>query len=238
MLNMEMLAVIANRDASEDFIHICSSMGLPLTLAALGRGTATREILDMFSLEQSEKAILFSVSTVDRVRKAMKRINSDLFIRTPGAGVLFTIPVSSIGGVNAIKSLAYGAPVERKEYPMPTDQDFELIVVIAAEGTSSLVMDAARNKGGATGGTIVHARGVRSDDAQKFFGIALSEEKEMVFIVCRNWCRNRIMQAIIEGAGQNSAAKSIVFSVPVSSVAGLWNLREEDGGAGGGGAQE
>ncbi len=89
-----------------------------------------------------------------------------------------------------------------------------------------MAMDAARIKGGATGGTILHARGIGMEEAKKFFGISISDEKEVLLIACRSQCRNKIMQAIIEESGQNTKARSIVFSVPISSAAGLWILQE------------
>ena len=46
-------------------------------------------------------------------------------------------------------------------------------------------------------------------------------EKEMIFIVAKKEQKNQIMQAIMEKAGLDSKAKSIVFSLPVTDTAGL-----------------
>ncbi|MDR3051206.1 MAG: P-II family nitrogen regulator [Oscillospiraceae bacterium] len=227
MLNLEMLIVITERNNSEEFVRLFQAQGLPLMLAALGRGTATQEILDMFSLEMTEKAALFAVANSDHLRDAIKAVDKVIMLKAPGAGIMFTVPLRSVGGEATAHYLAEHKTIEKKEYPMSTNQDFELVIVVTNEGYSNLVMDAARNQGGATGGTILHARGVGMEQAQKFFGISISAEKEMIFIICRAICRNRIMEAIIEGAGQGTKAKSIVFSVPVSSAAGLWILREQ-----------
>ena len=59
------------------------------------------------------------------------------------------------------------------------------------------------------------------EGAEKFLGVSLAYEKEMVFIVVRREYKNQIMQAIMEEAGMNSKAKSIVFSLPVTSTAGM-----------------
>ena len=85
---------------------------------------------------------------------------------------------------------------------------------------SSIVMDAARDAG-AYGGTVIHAKGTGMEQAEKFMGVSLAAEKEMIFIVAKKEQKNQIMQAIMEKAGLDSKAKSIVFSLPVTDTAGL-----------------
>ena len=97
--------------------------------------------------------------------------------------------------------------------------DYELIVAIYEKGYTELVMDAAREVG-AGGGTVIHAKGTGSG-TEKFFGISLAEEKEIVFIVCRHFRKKQIMRAIMQKAGVDSKAHALVFSLPVSETAGF-----------------
>ena len=96
----------------------------------------------------------------------------------------------------------------------------ELIVAILNEGQSDFVMDAARSAG-AGGGTVLHAKGTGSGRAEKFFGVTLADEKDVVYIVARSEEKAAIMKAIKENAGPGTPAGAICFSLPVSSVAGL-----------------
>ena len=105
------------------------------------------------------------------------------------------------------------------------DTVHELIVVIADQGNIELIMDAARGAG-AYGGTVIHAKGTGMEQAEKFMGVSLAAEKEMIFIVTRKEQKNEIMRAIMEKAGLNSRAKSIVFSLPVTDTAGLRLIEE------------
>lgn len=82
------------------------------------------------------------------------------------------------------------------------------------------MMDAARDKG-AGGGTVIHAKGTGLERAEKFLGVSIADEKEMIFIVARTEDKNRIMKSIMENAGLNSKARSVVFSMPVTDTAGL-----------------
>ena len=64
------------------------------------------------------------------------------------------------------------------------------------------------------------------EQAEKFLGVSIVNEKEIVFIVVKSEQKNNIMKAIMDDAGLESKAKSIVFSLPVTSTAGM-RLMEE-----------
>lgn len=102
----------------------------------------------------------------------------------------------------------------------------ELIVAITNHGYVDQVMDAAR-AAGARGGTVIHALGTGAEQAEKFFGISIAREKDMIFIVTRSQDRNAIMKAIVAKAGETSKAHAIVFSLPVADIAGL-RMNEDD----------
>ena len=71
----------------------------------------------------------------------------------------------------------------------------ELIVVIAEQGYTDLIMSAAR-EAGAYGGTVIHAKGTGMEFAEKFMGVSLAAEKEIVLIVAKTAQKNDIMKAI------------------------------------------
>ena len=105
------------------------------------------------------------------------------------------------------------------------DTKYELLVVIADQGYSNLIMDAARDMD-AGGGTVIHAKGTGMARAEKFLGVSLVNEKEIVFIVVKSEMKNSIMRAIMDNAGFESPARSIVFSLPVTSTAGMRLLED------------
>ena len=86
-------------------------------------------------------------------------------------------------------------------------------------------MDAARGAG-AYGGTVLHAKGTGMEQAEKFLGVSLAAEKEIILIVAKKQQKNDIMKAVMEQAGMESKAKSIVFSLPVTDTAGLRLLED------------
>ena len=81
-------------------------------------------------------------------------------------------------------------------------------------------MDVAREQG-VRGGTILNARGVAKEDAAQFFGITLHADKEILMTVVEKDIRDKVLNAIYKEMGMAKKAQGIVFSLPVSDVAGL-----------------
>ncbi|MDR0840846.1 MAG: P-II family nitrogen regulator [Christensenellaceae bacterium] len=223
MFDISLVLTITDRALCEEFIQFYKEHGVSVVLASFGKGTATKETLDLLGLEEVEKGILFSVAQGENIKPIIKGLKRDLQIGVPGRGIVLTLPISSVGGLTAIKMLTDGHETERMEDPMAEETPFVLIMVIANEGYTDLVVNAAK-MGGATGGTVIHARGIGLEEKKKFFGVSISDEKEIVFIVCQHACKNQIMKSVIAEAGFNSKAQSIVLSLPVLSANGLWAL--------------
>lgn len=96
----------------------------------------------------------------------------------------------------------------------------DVIFCIVNSGFSEAVMDAAK-KGGAKGGTVINARGTAGKEAEKFFGITVQEEKEIVMILTSSESKDKILQNLYDEVGLNTAGQGIAFSLPVDGVVGL-----------------
>ena len=107
-----------------------------------------------------------------------------------------------------------------KEEERMSNSGYELVVAIANGGYSDMVMEAA-SAAGAQGGTVLHTRAADAANGNKFFGM---EEREMILLVTPAEKRAAIMQAIMEKAGAQSEAQSVVFSVALDEVAGLYSV--------------
>ena len=98
---------------------------------------------------------------------------------------------------------------------MAEDNKFELVVCIVNAGYSETVMNAARSAG-AKGGSIVRGRGSANPEAEEFFGITITPDKEMVLILVKAAIKDAVMKAIYKNAGLSTEGVGIVFSLPVS----------------------
>ena len=99
-------------------------------------------------------------------------------------------------------------------------ENFEVIFAIVNAGFAEDVMDVAREQG-VRGGTILNARGVVNEDAAAFFGITLHADKEILMMVVDKDIRDQVLNALYKEMGLGKKSQGIVFSLPVSDVAGL-----------------
>ena len=194
--------------------------GLSGVLCTLARGTATSEMLNYFGLEATEKIVMMSVVTDNTWKQVKRGLEEQVQIDVPGRGIAFLIPLSSVGGRKVLEFFTDGQEFQIEKESAMKDTKYELIVVIANQGHSDEVMDAARAQG-AGGGTVIHAKGMGLEKAEKFLGVSIADEKEMIFIVAKTGDKNKIMKSIMEKAGLESRARSVVFSMPVTDTAGL-----------------
>ena len=220
MGNLFLMTTIVNRKDEKKYVEIFNENSLHVMYMTLGTGTASNEILDYMGLDSHEKVVAFSIIEESLWEIIKKHMEKDLKIDAPGGGISFTIPLSSIGGRHALDFLLEDQNYQKEAETTLKNTNHELIVVIAEQGYTNLIMDAARGAG-AYGGTVIHAKGTGMELAEKFMGVSLAVEKEMVFIVTKTEQKNDIMKAIMKEAGLNSKAKSIVFSMPVTDTAGL-----------------
>lgn len=96
----------------------------------------------------------------------------------------------------------------------------EAIICIVNRGFTDLVMTAAR-QAGARGGTVLNAHGTRNRDLEKFFGVIVTPEKELVIIVAPSKLRDSILSAVNTSAGMDTKGQGIAFSLPVTGTVGI-----------------
>lgn len=220
MGKLYMMTTIVSRKQFKKYFRLYQEEQLQVMFVTLGAGTASGDILDYLGLESTEKAVMFHVLEESAWENAKKNLRQKLQIDAPGEGIAFIVPLSSIGGKKTLQFLSGNQDFQKEEESVLKDTVYDLIVVIANQGYTELAMDAARSAG-AYGGTVIHAKGTGMEQAERFMGVSLASEKEIIFIVAKKEQKNDIMKAVMEQAGMQSKAKSIVFSLPVTDTAGL-----------------
>ncbi len=225
MDELYMMATISDRNQARRFLAFYKEHGVTVTLITFGKGTAASEVLDSFGLEAAKKAILFAFVTGTEWKEIKSGLQKQIKIDIPGSGIAFIVPLSSIGGKKQLEFLTEGREFKKGEESTLKETKYELLVVIANQGYTDMIMDAAR-EANAPGGTVIHAKGTGTEKAEKFLGVSIATEKEMIFMVARKEGKNAIMKAIMEKAGIHSEARSVVFSLPVTETAGMRLIEE------------
>lgn len=221
------MLTIIDRRSIKKFTKFYAEYGAETNLVTYGYGTASHEVLDLLGFDSTEKAILYTVVTGNVWKDILRNLRSRMRIDVPGIGIVFIIPISAVGGKRQLQYLTAGLNFKKSEEESALkDTRYELLIVIAEQGYSDMVMDAARGAG-AGGGTVVHSRGTGVDRSEQLLGVTIAKEKELILIVVKTKIRNAVMSAIMEHAGINTKAKAIAFSLPVTETAGM-RLLEDD----------
>lgn len=191
----KLLIVVMEKHKGDAAMAAARNAGAPGGTVLMGRGTAQNKWLRLLGLDDVEKELLYTLLPAPRVRPVMNAIkNAPALARA--RGILFTIDV-----LEAFRHHTFtpAALPQTQEAPMsdnsPEQSGYELLSVIVNNGSADQVMDAARNAG-ATGGTVIHARGTARPDDASFFGITIVPEKELVMILTPRDKSSRIMESI------------------------------------------
>lgn len=171
MSEIYMMVTICNRKQMQKFVKFYKQNHVDTGNISLAMGTAASDVLDYFGLEEDEKGIHFCLVTRPTWKTVKKGLQTELKIDVPGTGIVFLIPLSSIGGKQQLKFMLGEQEFEKGEETTLKETKHELIIAIANYGYNTQVMRAAE-EGGATGGTVFHGKGVGMKRAEQFLGVS------------------------------------------------------------------
>jgi nitrogen regulatory protein PII len=203
---LEFVMAVVPRGDGEQLSRLFSEGGALMTVMTLGRGTASRRMLSYLGLGETLRDVLYSVMPRDAAPAVLERLSGEMNLGEPGSGIAFSVPLGAAGRARAEEStMEFG---------------LDLVLAVVNQGYADEAMEAAR-LAGATGGTVIHARGVGMKQAEKFFGVSVQAEKEVLFTVVPGKLRQAVMDAIASKAGPGTDAGAVVFSLPVDEARGL-----------------
>jgi nitrogen regulatory protein P-II 1 len=102
---------------------------------------------------------------------------------------------------------------------------FKLIMTTVKTDVTDCVVDAAK-KAGATGATIIPARGTGIHEAKTFFSLTLEAQTDLVMFLLEEHLVEAVMKAIYEAGHFKKPGTGIAFVLPVDQVAGLESQME------------
>ncbi len=224
MRKIKYFIAITNRDNTEKYLDFFHRHGEMKVFYSFCDGTASEKTLSYLGLANTQRVMFESIVRDEDLVDIIKDSYSELDIGAIGSGLMLLIPIDGVGGMSSLKYFVGENPVEKENESMSQESKNVLIITVADKGNTDLIMDAAR-EAGASGGTVVKAKGTGAEIA-KFFGVSISEEKEMVYIVSKREDRDNIMHAIMDKAGANTDAHGVVFSLPVDKVVGIKHFED------------
>ncbi len=226
-VHLKLLTTIVDRGKGQSVADLMKKEGVLFHTIMLGRGTARKAVLKYLGLGETEKDVVISTIRVEGGLHVLRKLLQAMRFDAPGRGIAFTIPLSSVGGA---KALSYLTGIEHDSSDKETASKYEvndmdnhehsLVITIVNRGYSDQVVESAASAG-ARGGTVLHARGAGREEAEKFFGITIQPEKEVVLILVRRELKHAVMQEICKAAGLSTPGHGFSFSLPVDDVLGM-----------------
>ena len=221
---LRLLVAIVDRGRGTVISELCQRNHVELNYICFGKGTANSAILSLLGLGSSEKDLVVSVIPDSKIPLVLSSISMRMNMQNPGRGIAFTLPIS---GINAlVAKLLTQKNEDGKEELKPERRKvgdfmkFSVVVAVYNSGHSDKVIEVAK-AAGATGGTIINARGVNKNCEEKFFCLSIQEEKEILAILTPDEAKKPIMEALNRECGPKSESQALVLSLPVEDIAGI-----------------
>ena len=97
---------------------------------------------------------------------------------------------------------------------------FKLIMAFVKPSITDAVVDAMKESG-ATGATIIPARGTGMHEAKSFFGLSIEDQTEIIVFLVEEHVVENLMNVIRLAGKFNKPGTGIAFVLPIEHVAGL-----------------
>ncbi len=227
-VQLKLLVTIVDRGKGQNVADLLKKEGLLFHTIMLGRGTARKAILTYLGLGETEKDIVISAIRTDVGIRTLRKLMNAMRLDAPGRGIAFTVAIGSVGGIKTLEYLKGIEPQNKEDREAASkyevndmdNHEHSLVITIVNRGFSDQVVAAAA-KAGARGGTVLHARGAGREEAEKFFGITIQPEKEVVLILVKREQKQAVMQEICKEAGLSTPGHGFSISLPVEDVLGV-----------------
>ena len=241
---LKMVVFIVDWEKANAITDILDEKKVRFHFVTRGRGTASSEILNLLGIGASDKAMIICMEQGILIPVLMREARKKLGFYNPGTGIAFAVPLSAINDpvlrvfkqsvIEQVISadadharseggdMAHDVSHESSHKTVRETEEIthDLVVAIVNQGYCDELMNTAR-EAGASGGTVINARGQAHEGTVKFFGVSVQAEKELILILTSRESKVPLMRAICETHGLNSKAHGIIFSLPVDSVMGL-----------------
>ncbi len=103
---------------------------------------------------------------------------------------------------------------------------FKLVLSSVKSDITDHIVDEAKNAG-ATGATIIPARGTGIKEAKTFFGLSLEAQTDIILFLVEEHLVTKILDAIKEAGKFHKPGTGIAFVIPVEHVVGLESQMEK-----------
>lgn len=102
---LKMLITIVNSGKGNFYHDLIEDYGVNMQLLVNGRGTIPKNVNNLFGAINKDRDVVFSFVAEDKVKPLLKFLDDKFESVRDGAGISFSVPISSIIGVNVYQFL-------------------------------------------------------------------------------------------------------------------------------------
>lgn len=195
----------------------------------MGRALACSNFAAILGVGETTRDLIYTIVDSNKKNFIINAITESLQNEKSSFGFLFTLKVDSLikAKYNSNKN---NFPEDNMSDNPQTQADkaqpaHDMITVIVNKGYADDVMFAAR-KAGATGGTVINARGTARETDAKFFGVHIVPEKDMLLIIVEHAKKEAVLNAISQVKCLKEPGMGIAFTSEVSDFTMLGKKKE------------
>ncbi|WP_407426678.1 P-II family nitrogen regulator [Treponema sp.] len=205
MTKFKLIISVVPHDKGEKLTKAALKAGSGGGSVLMGRSLAKSNLGAILGTGETTKDLIYMVVDSTKSQSVINAIIEETKNEKKGFGELFTLNVDSL-----MKAWNFSQGDNMMEQ---NANSCDMISVIVNKGYADDVMFAAR-KAGATGGTVINARGTAREDDEKFFGVHIVPEKDMLIIVVESSKKQAVLNAIQEVKCLKEPGMGIAFSSP------------------------
>ena len=210
MSAFSLIISLVPHDRGEKLTRAAVNAGCGGGTVLMGRGLSKSNLAAILGTGETTKDLIYMVVDSEKKSQIINAISENAKNQKKGFGFLFTVDVDSL-----LKAGTISENPEDSNGEQNMAENRDMITVIVNKGYADDVMFAAR-KAGATGGTVINARGTAREDDEKFFGVHIVPEKDMLVIVVEHDKKEAVLKAIKEVKCLKEPGMGIAFSSPVT----------------------
>ena len=233
MSAFSLIISIVPHDKGEKLTKAAVDAGCGGGTVLMGRALAKSNFGAILGAGETTKDLIYTVVEESKKTTILNAIFGATSHEKSNFGEIFTLNVDNLLKAGVIFGETPNAPSETTDETQEEKSEGaekmnamndtnaksrDMITVIVNKGFADDVMFAAR-KAGATGGTVINARGTAREDDEKFFGVHIVPEKDMLIIVVEHEKKAAVLASIQELKCLKEPGMGIAFSSPVSDFA-------------------
>ncbi len=97
---------------------------------------------------------------------------------------------------------------------------FQLLIAAVSPKLTYEIIDIAKAKG-ATGATIIPARGIGGEDKKTFFGLTIQGETDVILFVMEEKIAAAVIKELDNDPKFQASQSGIAFTIPIDQIAGI-----------------